>query len=949
MDSSTGDSMDLSILFVDDGISWCEFLCGQFSQYDNVKLFWENITELPLKEQAAKTVNRSKAQMIIITPQYIDNCNALVEDLLTNVIVFLCGVENDSEETAVLERALLNFKSWYQISATEDLKDIISKTFRIIDGVNIDPDYVPIPSTGEIDFGKVGETDDDNDGGYIEIKQFEKEVEQDFVIQPDKYTMLIQPKKVICGSKEPLLIVFKAANLTDTTAYYRVKFTNKKTSIEKDMEGVRMNDYCLAVRTPPDYPPGKVTVSVFKQGVFSCLGECRFKFQDKLQHISEMLAKTTNPIELLSQALDISPMDVNKLDEVLTASYKRSMPLEGLDRLTAVRHEIEAVAKTKETPTLIHFAAKFGLQDLTSLLMNSPGALIAFEITNCNGDYPNDIAKENGHFGLADFLESFVECGALMEQMFGQRVVYDQIGYQDGGGVGIGGGGEDEGLYMVMNPTRQGYYNMGPQFAGTREGHYDVPFIPIPADPIMFMKPEKLKELITGDEENIENIYDTLPQPVKARSAGRYEGFQPNVDDDDIYTHVQIPFQPSCTTQREPSRKRREDDIPEEAKIVLGGCSDAQQKLIDIQKQVKEGTLTIDQAVHLFEAFKLNQKDKFLSFKNQTEFISVAKQSLMKQKEEFETKKQQAAEAPAAEADVEQMREEGKEEEKTSWQGLQRKMTCKPEMLKRRKGSRGSRPPSDECQSPFRRGDRLSTDSTSSSASSRHSRASIKSTDSGLFGSDDMKEEESTNQQSQVPRRQGRRPQPVEHRLSTNLEFSKQYLDRPVPPIPGRAADVIDDSDFPSLPLPPTPSTGRRDIVGPPPVPSHRRESLTPPPPPPVSYGVKDDVQGDTNPSTLPNVYSPAPTVIRQEEPPEPAPQLVKIPGMTPFNAAFKAQLDKATRQRQQPAQPQPVAKEPEPVAVPPESGEAYDDVLFPPKPPQPRPRPTPRPRPPRK
>jgi len=62
-----------------------------------------------------------------------------------------------------------------------------------------------------------------------------------------------------------------------------------------------------------------------------------------------------------------------------------------------------------ELPTLIHLAAKFGLNELCAKLIDLPYAGCTFSIANESDQRPHEIARENGHNELADFLETLQE------------------------------------------------------------------------------------------------------------------------------------------------------------------------------------------------------------------------------------------------------------------------------------------------------------------------------------------------------------------------------------------------------------------------------------------------------------------------------------------------------------------------------------------------------------
>lgn len=64
--------------------------------------------------------------------------------------------------------------------------------------------------------------------------------------------------------------------------------------------------------------------------------------------------------------------------------------------------------RNEELPTLLHFAAKYGLKKLTTVLLQCPGALQAYSVMNKNGDYPNTLAEKSGFNDLRQFMDEFV-------------------------------------------------------------------------------------------------------------------------------------------------------------------------------------------------------------------------------------------------------------------------------------------------------------------------------------------------------------------------------------------------------------------------------------------------------------------------------------------------------------------------------------------------------------
>ena len=61
---------------------------------------------------------------------------------------------------------------------------------------------------------------------------------------------------------------------------------------------------------------------------------------------------------------------------------------------------------TSDFPTLLHFSASHGLERFTSVLLECPGAAIANQMRNCADMTPPELAQVNGHFDLANSLQS---------------------------------------------------------------------------------------------------------------------------------------------------------------------------------------------------------------------------------------------------------------------------------------------------------------------------------------------------------------------------------------------------------------------------------------------------------------------------------------------------------------------------------------------------------------
>lgn len=66
---------------------------------------------------------------------------------------------------------------------------------------------------------------------------------------------------------------------------------------------------------------------------------------------------------------------------------------------------------SEEYPTLLHFAAKWGLEHLCMQLMECPGGETACDMRNYAGKTPPELAESSGFVALSATLRSFVVSG----------------------------------------------------------------------------------------------------------------------------------------------------------------------------------------------------------------------------------------------------------------------------------------------------------------------------------------------------------------------------------------------------------------------------------------------------------------------------------------------------------------------------------------------------------
>uniref|UniRef100_A0A667YDM1 Phosphoinositide-3-kinase adaptor protein 1 n=1 Tax=Myripristis murdjan TaxID=586833 RepID=A0A667YDM1_9TELE len=155
-----------------------------------------------------------------------------------------------------------------------------------------------------------------------------------------------------------------------------------------------------------DMPAGVVSLTMHIDQF--CVGLKPVKYYTNMGEVNWYLENATDPMEFVCQAFNITSNKTESLDDMLTDSIKSKTPASGLQLFGIKQIEEDNMARDEELPTLLHFAAKYGLKKLTTVLLQCPGALQAYSVMNKYGDYPNTLAERSGFSDLRQFMDDFV-------------------------------------------------------------------------------------------------------------------------------------------------------------------------------------------------------------------------------------------------------------------------------------------------------------------------------------------------------------------------------------------------------------------------------------------------------------------------------------------------------------------------------------------------------------
>lgn len=232
----------------------------------------------------------------------------------------------------------------------------------------------------------------------------------------EAFTVL--PRKVKVGQAKVVALLSEPLGRDDV-----VRVLIDKSGEQLDVVGLkRRNPYTLQFTVPDACMEVSTMIEIRIVRNDRELGRRPVKCESRLRELEQLLRAQDSPMEFMCQALGVavhaSPSDVGGgLDAMLVQAFQRNVPA-GFHLLAADAKMPAATpafaakpgkegATAEEFPTLLHFAARWGLEQLAVQLMECPGGEQACELRNVAGRTPAEMAEGAGHAKLAASLKSF--------------------------------------------------------------------------------------------------------------------------------------------------------------------------------------------------------------------------------------------------------------------------------------------------------------------------------------------------------------------------------------------------------------------------------------------------------------------------------------------------------------------------------------------------------------
>lgn len=595
------------------------------------------------------------------------------------VVALLCGVSEDDIPTECFE----DWPSWRKLYAEDQPAVYVSTILasinnsRRVEGGAVAAAELHITAASSTENPTTDETEEVESEKHQETVLKDEEVlttgksTNEELSTPTQLTCLtVQPNRVLCGEQERLFIIF--THKVDEQSVPEVEFSSENVAAKR-VPGTVENEYTISV-TAPDMPAGEVSLTMYTDQ--SCVSLKPVRFYTNMGEVSRYLENATDPVNFICQAFNLTSNATESLDKMLTDSLNSRMPATSL-QLFGIRQieedNMAAYQRNEELPTLLHFAAKYGLKKLTTILLQCPGALQAYSVMNKSGDYPNTLAEKSGFSDLRQFMDEYVETADMLKSHIEDTISTEEV-YESMSAASrdimmkYSGCSEDiyesmlgidpecaEDLYEVMTAVDE-----NPEEAMLRKFFQAKPHASVNQDNKHLKSEEEEKE-IHNDLDQIEeeedpynlcpeDIYDTVDAnstyspAILNRPPAPIPRPEPESEPEKPMTYISRVFSDKGSSQSNtmemgyPAVKPAADPPSPVYDPYAGMKTPGQRQLISLQERVKVGEITVDEAVQEFKAWQFDHERRSSSIRYQQENLKRLRDSITRRHKEREKK-----------------------------------------------------------------------------------------------------------------------------------------------------------------------------------------------------------------------------------------------------------------------------------------------------------------------
>ncbi|XP_053731147.1 phosphoinositide 3-kinase adapter protein 1 isoform X1 [Synchiropus splendidus] len=591
-----------------------------------------------------------KCTVLLLTAGFLDLLNgqelrAAVQKLLYpshRVVALLCGVSEADVSTGIFK----DWSHWRKLYAEDEPAVYISTILESISNSEHMEEGCRIASA---DWNATAQ--ETEEVMPKEPRQIIQEIKDSVATQdsPAQLTCLtVQPQRIMCGEQETIYIILK--HKLEDNLIPIVEFSSGSISPER-VSATLENDFTLSVPAP-DFPAGVVSLTLHTGQ--SSISLSSLTYHTYMEEVGRCLEKAVDPVDFIRQAFSLTTAE--SVDEILTDSLKTKMPAAGLQVFGNGQIEelnMTAYQRTEELPTLLHFAAKYGLRKLTTFLLHCPGALQAYSVMNKHGDYPNTLAEKSGFCDLRQVMDEFVIHQETDKLSFhasdpvsadDSEEVYERMN-RSWDDVKDPDGPEDiyvsmlmldsecaEDLYEVMNSVTenpeeailrkffQGRSQKENAFLNKTELEEDVGELNFTEEEDPYIIKEDIYDMVETD---MDPVMFRPPAPIPRPE------IRPEPQKICHYVSRAKNLPPSQITEtRRPSVQPAMVTPSPIYDYYAGMKTPGQRQLISLQEQVKVGEITVDEAVEEFKNWKIDHERRNVSIRYQQENLKSLRESI---------------------------------------------------------------------------------------------------------------------------------------------------------------------------------------------------------------------------------------------------------------------------------------------------------------------------------
>ncbi|XP_074252605.1 B-cell scaffold protein with ankyrin repeats isoform X5 [Saimiri boliviensis] len=379
-----GSAKDIIMIYEEDAEEWALYLTEVFLHvvkreavllYRLENFSFRHLELLNLTSYKCKLLILSNSLLKDLTPK---KCQFLEKVLHSpgSVVTLLCGVKSSDQLYELLNIS----QSRWEISTEQEPEDYISVIQSII-FEDSEEDYLEVNIPTDLQVKHSGEISE------------RKEIEE--LSEASRNTMplaVVLPTEIPCENPGEIFIILRDEVIGDTV---EVEFTSNNKHIRTRPALWDKKVWCMKAL---EFPAGSVNVNVYCDGIIKATTKIKYYPTAKAK---DCLFRMEDSGESLYQN------DIEALDDVLTSIFKHEIPYYEFQSLQTEIYSQKKYTHFKELPTLLHCAAKFGLKNLAIHLLQCSGATWASKMKNMEGSDPAHIAERHGHKELKEIFEDF--------------------------------------------------------------------------------------------------------------------------------------------------------------------------------------------------------------------------------------------------------------------------------------------------------------------------------------------------------------------------------------------------------------------------------------------------------------------------------------------------------------------------------------------------------------